>query len=415
MYELPEVAKRFLRYVKVTTTSNPLSNTTPSSKGQLELAEMLKEELEKMRIEDVELDRYGYLYATLPSRDGKTSNPKLALLAHLDTSPDVSGTNVSPQLHFDYDGRVIKYPNNPTLVLDPRENPDLLKCKGDTIITSDGTTLLGSDDKSGVAVMMSLASEWMRGDFRLSMPVRLVFTVDEEIGRGVSKLDLEKLQAKVAYTIDGGPIGNIDVETFNAVSAIVMIEGIVYHPGYAKKRLVNAAQIAAEIAANFPESERPETTSDDEGYFFLRDISGTNSKAKLSWLIRDFSEEGIERRIEYIKRLVDLFSMRYPQAKIKFSFNWQYRNMRYYIEKYAPEAIEYAVKAGRQMGINVTLNKVRGGTDGSKLSELGVPTPNIFTGGYNFHSLTEWNSVGNLVTTLKYVKVLLTIWEHNSR
>jgi len=409
---LPPVAERFLRYVQIDTQSDPDSGTVPTSEKQKDLSRLLTDELRAMGLEDAAMDEHGYVYATVPG--GADGAPVVALFAHVDTAPDEPGGPVRPQVHRSYDGSALELGGDPPVVLDPERSPKLLDHLGHDVITGDGTTLLGSDDKSGVAVIMQLAAD-LAGDPSLPRPpLRVCFTVDEEVGRGVDALDLDRVGAQVGYTLDGGSIGEIDTETFNAATATVRVHGVNVHPGTARGVMANAVRIAAEILAALPADQSPEATDGTEGYFFAHRIadgaSPTGTEVKI--LIRDFTNEGFERRQRFLEHLVEAARAAHPRATIELEIEESYRNMKEYITAEDPRAIELAFAAGEAMGLALTEQRVRGGTDGARLSEKGLPTPNIFTGGHDFHSRFEWNTVQNLETTLTYVKHLMAAWSN---
>ncbi|WP_456428542.1 peptidase T [Rhodocaloribacter sp.] len=414
MESLPGVARRFLRYVQIDTQSDPNSETTPSTEKQKDLGRLLLEELRALGVEDAMMDRWGYVFGTLPSTLPEAQaarTPVVALLAHMDTAPDAPGANVKPIVHRNYDGGVLTLPGDPTVRLDPERRPALLRHVGEDLITSDGTTLLGSDDKAGVAVLMQLAEDLLRDVDTPRPKIRLCFTIDEEIGRGVDKLDLDVLGADVAYTLDGSGIDTISFETFNAAAAKLTVEGVMVHPGYAKGVMVNAARILAEMIAALPAAEAPETTEDREGYFHPHTTTaGDASHTEVQLILRDFTDAGMQRRKDFVTRLVELFRLKYPKAKITLEIKDQYKNMRAYIEEKDPRAITFAFAAAEAMGITLEEELVRGGTDGSRLSEMGLPTPNVFNGGYDYHSRFEWNTVQNLERSLAYTKALVRQW-----
>jgi tripeptide aminopeptidase len=373
-----------------------------------------------MGVEDAEMDDWGYVYATLPSPlppEEAQELPVVALLAHLDTSPDAPGADVRPLLHPGYDGGALALPGGATL--DPARQPALARHVGHTLITSDGTTLLGSDDKAGVAVIMQLAEDLLREDGdrrqRGQRPaprptLRLVFTPDEEIGRGTDHLDLHRLGAGVAYTLDGSGTDRLSVETFNAAEATVTVEGVVVHPGYAYGVMANAVGIAAQLVAALPPDERPETSRGREGYFYPHAFTGDTGRAEAKVLLRDFEDEGLARRKAVIEALAADLAAQHPRARIGVAFRDSYRNMLRYIEAKDPRVVAVAVAAARAMGFEPEMELVRGGTDGARLSERGLPTPNVFTGGYDFHSLFEWNTVENLERSLEYARRLVHAW-----
>lgn len=416
--QLPPVAQRFLRYVQIDTQADPQSSSTPSTEKQKTLSRLLVDELRAIGLDDAEMDTYGYVYATLPSTlpaDEADRLPVVALLAHVDTSPDESGADVKPVVHFQYDGGVLSLPGDPSVTLDPERQPALLDHVGEDVITSDGTTLLGSDDKAGVAVLMQLAADWINDDTPRPT-VRICFTVDEEIGRGVDKLDLDRLGADVAYTLDGSGIDSLSVETFNAARALLTVRGVMVHPGYAKDIMVNAVRILADFIAALPPTEAPETTEDREGYLHPHRLaSGDPSEASVELIIRDFTEAGMARRKEFLRQLVSTFRLKYPKAQVDLTIENQYKNMRSYIEATDPRVVSFAHEAARTLGIHLTEHLIRGGTDGARLSEMGLPTPNVFNGGYDYHSKFEWNTVQNLERSLTYTKALLRYWaEHGA-
>jgi tripeptide aminopeptidase len=411
---LPSVAQRFLRYVQIDTQSDPDSESVPSTEKQKDLARLLVEELQAIGIGDAEMDEYGYVFGTLPAvgdaPDGN-ARPVLGLLAHLDTSPDAPGANVRPIVHAGYDGGIIVLPGDPSVQLNPATQPALLDHIGHDLITSDGTTLLGSDDKAGVAILMQLAENLIADSTTPRPTIRLCFTIDEEIGRGVDHLDLNRLGADIAYTIDGSGVGNVFTETFNAALATVTVEGVMVHPGYARGIMVNAVRILSELIAALPSHEAPENTDDRVGYIHPHDISaGDAARARVRFILRDFSEGGLQTKKEFLTSLVEFHRVKYPGARITLDLKDQYKNMRSYIENTDPRVVSLAFRAAEQMGIRLEEHVIRGGTDGARLSELGIPTPNIFNGGHDYHSRFEWNSVQNLETSLTYLTHLVHAW-----
>ena len=407
---VPPVVDRFLRYVRIDTTADPGSDTVPSSPGQLELGHLLVDELRAMGISDAQIDEHGYVYAGIP---GTMDGPVIGLLAHLDTSPDAPGENVRPVIHEAYDGGTIHFPGDPERALTPEMSPELLDHIGHDIITSDGTTLLGSDDKAGVAILMQLAADLIANPFD-HPPICICFTIDEEIGRGVDHIDLQRFDADVAYTIDGSGRDTIYAETFNATDVRLVFEGHGVHPGYAYGKLVNAVALAAEFISALPKAERPETTRDREGYFHAhRFTSNGVEHAEVELLLRDFSSEGIDARKDRVRSLVDRLLQDNDGLTIHLDMKDRYRNMREYIEQTDPRARTFAIDAAKQMGMVMHERPVRGGTDGARLSEMGVPTPNIFNGGHEYHSVYEWNSVQNLQHSLEYLKSLMKYWATN--
>jgi tripeptide aminopeptidase len=416
--DVPGVVQRFLRYVRIDTRSDPESATTPSTEVQKDLSRLLADELRQFGLDDAAMDEYGYVYATLPSTlegDLAEGTPTLALVAHVDTAPVEPGGPVEPVIHRDYDGSVIALPGDPSVTLDPGRSPALLDHVGHDLITSDGTTLLGSDDKAGVAVIMQLVEDLLADAGRPRPPIRICFTVDEEIGRGVDKLDLERLGADVAYTIDGSGTGTLSFETFNAAEAVIRVKGVNLHPGYATGVMVNAVTILATLLARLPATEAPDTTRDREGYWCAFESSGTISEAKAKIILRDFSWDGLTRRKEFVSGLVEAARLEHPGAVIELETTDQYKNMRSYIEEKDPRAVRYAFAAAEEMGIEMEEHLVRGGTDGSRMSEMGLPTPNVFNGGYDYHSRFEWNTVQNLELSLEYLGRLVEYWAVHGR
>ncbi|MEM1246851.1 MAG: peptidase T [Acidobacteriota bacterium] len=408
--ELPDVAQRFWRYVQIDTQSDPSSDTTPSTAKQFDLARLLESELRDLGLEDVELDANGYVYATLPASVGAESAPTVALLAHMDTSPDEPGGPVRPQLHLDYQGNRIELPGDSSVALDPERSPELLDHLGHDLISSDGTTLLGSDDKAGVAIIMAAVRQLVHESSRPRPRVRVCFTVDEEIARGVDALELDQLGADLGYTVDGGSIGHIDVATFHAAAATIEVRGLMVHPGTAKGVMVNAGTILAEMIDELPADETPETTQDLEGYICCLEIEGTVQSARAGLILRDFEDAGIERRKQIVQEIVARARQKHPAATIELTLVDQYRNMRSYIEESDPRTIELALETARALGLEASEQSIRGGTDGARLSERGLPTPNLFTGGHDYHSRFEWNTVQNLVTSTDFVVALLGRW-----
>lgn len=377
---------RFLRYVKINTTSNEESNTNPSSKNQFELANLLRDELLAMGI-NATVDEYCYLYATLPASDG-VSNTPLSFIAHLDTSPAVSGENVKPIIHRNYNGGEIRFPDDPNLILSPQDSPELLEFVGQDIITASGTTLLGADDKAGIAEIMTMLAAFKKFSQLKHPELRICFTPDEEIGAGTAKIDINKL-GKVGYTFDGGMIGEIENECFDAMGAKIKFTGLNVHPGYAKNKMINAGAIAARFFSMLPEYETPERTEQREGFFHLLKIGGDESESTLQFIIRDFDHSKNEKRIELLNSLKDFFEKKYPGLKIDIEIKEQYRNFKEVLDK-TPEVTDFAIKAIEMAGIRPIRKAIRGGTDGARLSFMGIPTPNVFAGGLLFHSKKEW-------------------------
>ncbi len=408
--QLPGVVNRFLRYVSVDTTADPESAATPSSEGQLVLGAMLARELRDLGASNVLHDDNGYVYATLPALGAGTAAPPVALFAHLDTSPDAPGDNVKPMVHGPFDGQPVRLPGNPDVVLDPAERADLKRFVGHNLITSDGTTLLGSDDKAGVAIMMQLAEDGLQSNADSRPEVRLVFTVDEEIGRGVDKIDMSEVRAQIGYTLDGSDIDTVYTDTFNAARATITFTGRMVHPGYATGIMINAATAAASFVTSLP-NERPENTSGDDGFYYVRLIDAPSSdSARVAMLLRDFDKHGMQQRKDIVNKLAAQLQARHPGLGVTVSIEDEYENMREYIERVDDRAITYAIDAARAMGVSLQTRKIRGGTDGARLSAMGLPTPNVFNGGHDYHSVYEWNTVQSLERSLLYTKALLARW-----
>ena len=414
--DLPPVAQRFCRYARVWTTSDPDATAFPSTERQRDLGRLLVEELRALGAADAEQDEWGYVFATVPS---PLPGPVLGLVAHVDTSPDAPGQNVRPHLVLDYAGGVVELPGDPSVTLDPARSPALRDAVGHDLITSDGTTLLGSDDKAGVAVIMQLAQDLLRADEDARRrgerpaprpPIRILFTPDEEVGRGTDQLDLGRFGADVAYTLDGSGVDRLNVETFNAAEARVTVEGVGVHPGYAKGVMVNALRVASAIVAALPADEAPETTENREGYVHPHTLTGTAERAEVRVLLRDFTDDGMEARRALVRHVADRVGASTPGASVTVEITESYRNMRSYIEDVDPRAIAFAHRAAARLGIDLVEEPVRGGTDGARLSEKGLPTPNVFTGGHDFHSCFEWNTVQNLERSLAYTKALVETW-----
>ncbi|MFX1452376.1 MAG: peptidase T [Promethearchaeota archaeon] len=384
---LKEALERFLRYVKVWTTSDESVETVPSTNRQIDFGKLLVEELKSFNAHDIIHDEYGFVYSTLSASKGLEKVKPFGLLAHLDTSPAVSGKDVKVVIHRNYDGKEIKFIQNKDLVLTFKDSPNLEKYIGLDIITTEGDTLLGADDKAGVAEIMAACAAWNKFPQLKHGPIVICFTPDEEIGIGIDKVDLKKLP-KICYTVDGGEMGELEFECFDAWLAKIRFIGLSVHPGKAKDKMINAIHIAARFLSEIPEFESPEHTEEREGFFHLTNLQGTTEEATVRMLIRDFDKENNERRMTYLKHLKDLYEIRYPGLKIEMNFTHQYQNMLSYIEK-KPFVVDIVKKAINNSGLELKIHPIRGGTDGARLSAKGIPTPNIFTGGQLFHSRKE--------------------------
>jgi tripeptide aminopeptidase len=409
-----DIAKRLMRYVQIDTQSDPESDSFPSTSKQKDLSRLLVDELQEMGIQDAELDDYGYVYATIPANTSATV-PVICFCAHVDTAPDCSGKDVRPILHENYQGQDIVLPDDPAQVISPRDYPYLMQKIGDDIITASGQTLLGADDKAGVAIIMQLAQRLITDDSILHGKVRILFTPDEEVGRGVEHLDMKKLGADVGYTLDGGELGSLESETFSADSVEVQINGVIAHPGSAKDIMVNAIKLAADFVAALPRDEwSPEHTEGRQGFVHPTDIKGGAESATVKFIIRDFDTAKLavhESRLESI--LHEVISAE-PRASFRFIIREQYRNMREVLDRY-PEVVEHASKAMIACGIEPLRVPVRGGTDGSRLSFMGLPCPNIFTGEMALHSRHEFVSVQDMEKSVNVLVELLQSWERSAR
>ncbi|AEF85526.1 peptidase T [Treponema primitia ZAS-2] len=401
------VIPRFLKYVRYWTTSDPNVKETPSTPGQWDLAKALAEELRGLGLTDVDLTDHCYVIARLPPSPGRESRQTVGFLAHLDTASDVSGKDVKPQLVKNYDGQKIQLTG--TNVLDPKEDTSLAAQKGKAIIHTDGSTLLGADDKAGIAEIMG-ALEWLLSHPEIPHgPVEIIFTPDEETGKGLPEFPLERIKSAACYTLDGGPWGELELECFNAYVTTVNFQGKAIHPGYARGIMANAVLMAASFATMLPRSESPEATDGYYGYYYPMEITGNPESASLKINIRDFEQSGIERRIAALESFLPAVQAQFPGGSITMNTDLQYLNMKKKIDA-RPEVLEILQKAASNLGIESYLKPIRGGTDGSRLTELGIPTPNIFTGGRNWHSRTEWAAVSEMIAACKLVIELIRSW-----
>jgi len=400
---------RFLRYVKIDTQADETSNTYPSTAKQLTLSRMLADECRALGLTDVSCDEFGIVLATVPATVAHAV-PVIAYVAHVDTSPEYSSTNVNPQLHENYQGNDIVLPKDGK-VLRVSENPDLKNCIGHTVITTDGSTLLGSDDKSGVAVIMSAAAELVRRGKDLKHgPVRLCFTCDEEIGRGTDKIDLSKLGARVGYTLDGGGRDEIDSETFSADGAKVTVKGINTHPSIGKGAMVNAVRILSTFISRLPTARlSPETTDGRDGFIHPYHIEGGVAEASARFILRDFEEENLKQQADLLESIAAALRVEHPRAEILIETRLQYRNMREGLSS-EPRAISKAVDAMKSLGRVPKMTIIRGGTDGSLLTAKGLPTPNLSTGEHNPHSPLEWTSLEEMQAAVDVLVQLAVEW-----
>ncbi|WP_116107764.1 peptidase T [Lewinella sp. IMCC34191] len=405
-----QVLDRFLRYVVVDTQSDPNSPSQPSTAKQFDLARLLFKELQSLGVTDVELDEHGYVYATVPATAGHEDAPVICFCSHMDTSPDASGTNVKPIVHENYDGTDIHLPLGSQIVIRASEFPGLSDNMGETIVTSSGDTLLGADNKSGIAAIMAAVEYLMQNPDVPHGRLRILFTPDEEIGRGVDAVDMDKLAADFGYTIDGEARGSMEDETFSADAAIITIEGVSAHPGFGKDKLENAVKIAADIVAALPRMGlSPETTEDREGFIHPVSISGKAESARIDFILRDFATDQLVDHAGVLQAIVDEVGPRYPNSHIKLEVKEQYRNMKEVIQDH-PRVVRLAEEAIRSVGLPVRKAAIRGGTDGSRLSFMGLPCPNIFAGEHAFHSPFEWASVYEMK---KAAEVIVAISQNN--
>lgn len=410
---LPEiqytVVDRFLKYITFDTQSAEESKVFPSTEKQKILGKYLKDELVQMGLRDIEFDEFGYVYATLEANISQKV-PTIGLIAHMDTSPDVSGANVSAIVHQHYKGEVITFPGNADLKLIPAENPALKNQIGHDIITTDGTTLLGADNKAGIAEIFDAIHFFIQHPEIKHGKIRIAITPDEEVGMGTRYFDIKKFGCEYAYTIDGETLAEVENETFCADSMSLIVSGVNLHPGYAKNKLVNSLKIAAEIIDHLPKDRlSPETTEKREGYVHPHQIQGGVEETIVKFLIRDFTVEGLKEKEQFVEKLAREVINRHPRARLEVKVDESYRNMRYVLEKY-PEVVEKAVQAIENAGLTPVRGAIRGGTDGSRLCYEGLPTPNVFTGGHNFHSKTEWISIQDMKKAVEVIIHLILIW-----
>jgi tripeptide aminopeptidase len=407
------VTDRFLRYVVIDTQSDAQSPTQPSTEKQKNLGRLLVEELLAIGLADAHLDEHGYVYATIPSNTPKNNVPVICFCAHMDTAPDFSGTDVKPQVIRNYQGGDIRLPGDPNQVIRVANHPVLKDLIGHDIVTSDGTTLLGADDKAGIAEIMAAAEFLINNPDVRHGTIRILFTVDEEIGRGVDKVDLKKLGADFGYTMDGETAGTIEDETFSADAVDIAIKGVAIHPGFAYGKMENAIRIAGDIIASLPRDMAPETTKGRDGFIHPTGASGVMEKASLSFIIRDFTEEGLKTKEALLENITKEVMKNYPGSGYTFTVKEQYRNMKVVLDK-NPEIVEYAVEAIRRAGMEPVRGSIRGGTDGSRLSFMGLPCPNIFAGGHAFHSPLEFVSSQDMDKAAKTIVELARLWEERA-
>ncbi len=408
----PDVLDRFLRYVRIDTQGAYRAAERPSTEKQLDLSRLLVDELRAIGLADAELTGAHSVFATLP---GSVDGPVVGLIAHVDTTPDVTAAGVAPIVHEGWAGEPIVLPGDPHQVLDPAVLPALAARVGHDVVTSDGTTLLGADDKAGVAeIMAAVGYLTTAGGERPRAPIRVAFTVDEEVGRGAEDFDLDAFGADVAYTLDGSDLGELEVETFSAASVRVLIRGLSVHPGTAKGKLVNAVKLAADLVRSLPaDSLSPETTEAREGYVHPSRISGNAEKAVVDFIARDHDDELLAQHVELLRELAGQVEVREPRARVEVEVRDSYRNMRPFIEQ-NPRVVDAALEAIRRAGVEPRLAITRGGTDGAVLSAQGLPTPNLFTGGQEYHSVREWASVQDMAAAAATIVELAGVWAESA-
>ena len=405
---------RFCRYVRVDTQSSETSATYPSTEKQKDLLRILVDDLKAAGLADAGMDQWGYVMATLPANIPESHPvhgrvPVIGLVAHVDTYPEVSGTAVKPQVHRHYDGGDIALPGDPSVVLRAAEEPALAACAGMTIITADGTTLLGADDKAGVAEILEALWRFKEDPSRLHGTIRVAFTPDEEVGRGTEHFDVKTFGAAYAYTLDGSASGELVSETFCADSASVTVRGADVHAGYAKGKMVNAVRVLCDLVTALPQHRTPETTEKREGYLHPTTMSGNVSEARAGFIVRDFTEEGLHALEKTLTTAATWVEHKYPGAKIEVRTKESYRNMKYILDQY-PQVTEYAEEAIRRAGLTVERSPIRGGTDGARLTFMGVPTPNLSDGSMNFHGKKEWVPLEWMEQSVETVLHLMDVW-----
>ena len=405
---------RFLRYVRIDTQSDPQSPTNPSTEKQKDLSRVLVEELLAMGIADAELDEWGYVYATIPANTDRPNVPVICFCSHVDTSPDVTGAGVKPIIHERYDGSDIVLPDDTNQILRVADHPDLQNQIGNDIITASGTTLLGADNKAGLAEIMDAANYLMTHPDVKHGRIRLLFTPDEEVGRGTEKIDIQKLGADFGYTIDGEALGTLEDETFSADAVKITIRGVSTHPGFAKGKLENALKIAADLLATLPKDTlSPETTDGKEGFVHPTRLEGNQDQAVLEFIIRDFTEAGLHDKETYLQQQLDTVLTHYPGSSAEFVVKQQYRNMKDVLSGH-PNVVDNALEAIRRVGLSAQRRSIRGGTDGSRLSFMGLPCPNLFAGEHAFHSRQEWVSVQDMEAAVRVIVEVARVWEERA-
>lgn len=406
---------RFMRYVQVDTQSDPESNSSPTTEKQKNLSRVLLDEVKAMGLANTELDEFGYVYATIPGNSDKKNIPAICFCSHVDTAPDCSGKDVKPLLHKNYNGKDITLPDDATQVLSASVSPYLKEHIGAEIITASGNTLLGADDKSGVAVIMQAAQYFMDNKDVKHGDIKIVFTPDEEVGKGVAKIDMKKVGAQFGYTLDGGDAGSLEDESFSADGASIVIHGVIAHPGYAKGKLVNGIKIAGEILEALPKNEwSPETTEKRQGFVHPVSVNGIAEKTTIGFIVRDYTREGLLQHHARLKKIAADVVAKHPGATMEYIETEQYRNMKEVLDQH-PEVVANAAEAIKRSGLEVIQENIRGGTDGSRLSYMGLPCPNIFTGMQNIHSKLEWIGVNDMMKAAETIVHLAMIWEERGK
>jgi tripeptide aminopeptidase len=405
--------ERFLRYVTIDTQSDPTSDTCPSTLKQKNLGTALVTELQAAGLQDAHIDEYGYVYATVPSNSDKANIPVICFCSHMDTAPDCSGYGVKPIIHKNYQGRDLVLPDDPSQIIKLSDHPDLKNQIGNDIITASGATLLGADNKAGVAEIMDACYQLMNHPEIKHGKIRILFTPDEEIGRGVDKVDVKKLGAYAGYTMDGESAGNMENETFSADGARLIINGISAHPGFAKGKMQSAIKIAGQIITALPYDLSPEGTEDMQGFIHPVGITGHVETAEIEFIIRDFDEDKLKQHANVIRKIADEVLKNFPGCNYELKVLEQYRNMKKVLDQH-PQIVEYGMEAMRRAGLNARLCSIRGGTDGSRLSFMGLPCPNIFAGEHAFHSKQEWVSVQDMQKAVETILHLCMIWEEKA-
>lgn len=402
-----ELKERFLKYVGFDTQSDPESEKFPSTEKQLVLLKYLAEEMKAFGLTEVEMDRYGYVMGTIPATPGYENRPVIGFISHVDTSPDMNGADIHPQIIPDYDGKDIRLNGN--LMMTVKDFPELTFFKGHTLITTDGTSLLGADDKAGIAEILTAAEYLMQHPEVAHGKIRIGFTPDEEVGRGVDFFDVKRFGALFAYTMDGGFEGELEYENFNAAGVKIAIQGRNIHPGYAKDKMLNALQVATEINGMLPAWERPEHTEGYEGFYHLTSIGGGVETASMEYIIRDHSREKFEARKRFMTEVAEFVNRKYGEGVVDLTIKDQYYNMREMVEPH-PEVIEKAMEAMKEAGVEPIVRPIRGGTDGARLSYMGLPCPNLFTGGMNFHGKYEYCSLNTMEKAMQTILNLAKLW-----